>query len=107
MSSPPALDLAAALGTLDGWTLRADGTALQKTFLFRTFSGAWGFMSRCALVAEKHDHHPDWFNSWNRVEVTLTTHSVGTVTERDVKLARAMNRIAREETTPDTPAASA
>ncbi len=86
-------NLNAALATLEGWTLHSDGKALQKTFLFKNFNAAWGFMSRCALIAEKQDHHPDWFNSWNRVEVTLTTHARGEVTERDVKLAQAMDRI--------------
>lgn len=88
-----AFDLTVELTRLEGWTLRADGLAIQKTFLFKNFSAAWGFMSRCALAAEKQNHHPDWFNSWNRVEVTLTTHDTGTVTERDVKLAQAMERI--------------
>jgi 4a-hydroxytetrahydrobiopterin dehydratase len=86
-------DLPTELARLDGWMLRADGLAIQKTFLFKNFSAAWGFMSRCALAAEKQNHHPDWFNSWNRVEVTLTTHDTGTVTERYVKLAQAMERI--------------
>jgi 4a-hydroxytetrahydrobiopterin dehydratase len=90
---PPA-DLTAALADLPGWSVTADGCAIQKTFMFANFSAAWGFMSRCALVAEKYNHHPDWANSWNRVEVTLTTHDAGGLTEHDVRLARAMERLA-------------
>jgi 4a-hydroxytetrahydrobiopterin dehydratase len=84
--------LAATLATLEGWSLSPDGAAIQKTFVFKNFSEAWGFMSRCALAAEKLDHHPDWFNTWNRVEITLTTHATGTLTERDLKLAKAIER---------------
>jgi 4a-hydroxytetrahydrobiopterin dehydratase len=68
--------------------------ALQRTFKFGDFSAAFGFMVRSALVAEKMDHHPEWTNVWNRVEVTLSTHSAGGLTELDVKLAEAMDRIA-------------
>jgi 4a-hydroxytetrahydrobiopterin dehydratase len=65
-----------------------------KTFKFKDFSEAFGFMARAALVAEKMDHHPEWTNVWNRVEVTLSTHSAGGLTELDLKLAEAMDRIA-------------
>ena len=91
-----AFDLTASLAALPDWALRPDGKAIQKTFTFKNFNEAWGFMSRCALVAEKHDHHPDWFNSWNRVEVTLSTHAADAVTERDVKLARAMEKLGKK-----------
>jgi 4a-hydroxytetrahydrobiopterin dehydratase len=68
--------------------------AIQRTFKFEDFSEAFGFMARAALVAEKMDHHPEWTNVWNRVDVTLSTHSAGGLTELDVKLAEAMDKIA-------------
>ncbi|MBM2575815.1 4a-hydroxytetrahydrobiopterin dehydratase [Jannaschia sp. Os4] len=76
----------------DGWT--REGDAIVRTFRFADFSGAWGFMSRAALAAERMDHHPDWRNVWNRVEVRLTTHDAGGLTEKDVALAEALNRLA-------------
>ena len=68
--------------------------AIQRTFKFKDFSEAFGFMARAALVAEKMDHHPEWTNVWNRVDVTLSTHDAGGLTERDLKLAEAMDRLA-------------
>ena len=68
--------------------------ARLSPFRFRAFSEAWGFMARAALVAEKLDHHPEWFNVWNRVEVTLATHDAGGLTALDVQLAQAMDRLA-------------
>ena len=91
------LDQAARLGMaarLPGWQLVDGRDAIQKTFKFKDFSEAFGFMARAALVAEKMDHHPEWANVWNRVDVTLSTHSAGGLTELDVKLAEAMDRIA-------------
>ena len=79
---------------LPGWTMAAGRDAIQRTFKFKDFSEAFGFMTRAALVAEKMDHHPEWTNVWNRVDVTLSTHSAGGLTELDVKLAEAMGRIA-------------
>ena len=79
---------------LPGWRLAEGRDAIQKTFKFKDFSEAFGFMARAALVAEKMDHHPEWSNVWNRVEVTLATHSAGGLTDLDVKLAEAMDRIA-------------
>ena len=79
---------------LPGWRLVDGRDAIQKTFKFKDFSEAFGFMSRAALVAEKMDHHPEWVNVWNRVDVTLSTHSAGGLTELDLKLAEAMDRIA-------------
>jgi 4a-hydroxytetrahydrobiopterin dehydratase len=77
-----------------GWTLAQGRDALQRTFKFKDFIEAFGFMARCALVAEKMNHHPEWTNVWNRVDITLTTHDAGGLTERDIKLAEAMDRIA-------------
>jgi 4a-hydroxytetrahydrobiopterin dehydratase len=82
----------AAVKRLKGWSL--SGETIVKTFTFTDFSEAFGFMARAALAAEKLDHHPDWSNSWNKVAVTLSTHSAGGVTELDVKLAEAMDRLA-------------
>ncbi len=87
----PRLDPAAAAAGLEDWTVAADRPALQRTFRFADFAEAFGFMSRIAILAEKQDHHPEWFNVYNRVEVTLTTHDAGGVTARDVTLARAMD----------------
>ncbi|TVR81813.1 MAG: 4a-hydroxytetrahydrobiopterin dehydratase [Rhodospirillales bacterium] len=78
---------------LPGWEAVAGRDAIRKTFQFKTFNQAFGFMSRVALKAERMDHHPEWFNVYNRVEVTLATHDAGGVTERDVELARFMNKI--------------
>jgi 4a-hydroxytetrahydrobiopterin dehydratase len=86
--------LKAALGKLNGWGEVNGRNAISKKFEFKDFNAAFGFMTRAALVAEKLDHHPEWFNVYNRVEVTLSTHDAGGVTERDVKLAEAMDRIA-------------
>ena len=85
---------AAALTKLTGWSEVAGRDAITKKFSFKDFNEAFGFMTRAALIAEKLDHHPEWFNVYNRVEVTLATHDAGGVTERDVKLAEAMNRLA-------------
>ncbi len=81
----------ATLAALPEWSLRTDGLAIQRTFRFADFSAAWGFMNRVALYAEKADHHPEWFNVYNRVEVTLTTHDAGGLSARDVSMARAMD----------------
>jgi 4a-hydroxytetrahydrobiopterin dehydratase len=81
----------AALADLPEWTLRADGLAIEKRFKFADFSEAFGFMTRAALHAEKADHHPEWSNVYNRVEVTLTTHDAGGLSQRDVAMARALD----------------
>ena len=83
----------AALAALSGWTLRDDGAALLRTFIFADFSAAFGFMARAALYAEKADHHPEWFNVYNRVEVTLTTHDAGGLSQRDVAMAAALSAL--------------
>ena len=83
----------AALAKLSGWSEVAGRDAITKKFTFKDFNQAFGFMTRAALVAEKMDHHPEWFNVYKTVEVTLSTHDAGGVTELDVKLAEAMDKI--------------
>jgi 4a-hydroxytetrahydrobiopterin dehydratase len=78
----------------DGWTLDDGGKALLRTLKFADFSEAFGFLSRVALYAEKADHHPEFTSVWNRVDLRLTSHDAGGVTERDVALAAAINRLA-------------
>ena len=87
-------DREAALAKLHGWTLVDGREAIEKTFTFKDFNEAFGFMTRVALKAEKMDHHPEWFNVYKTVEVTLATHDAGGLTELDVKLASFMNRAA-------------
>ena len=82
---------AAALATLPGWALRDDGLAIVRSFRFADFAEAFGFMARVAIVAEKADHHPEWFNVYNRVDITLTTHDAAGLSQRDVALARAID----------------
>ena len=77
----------AALATLAGWSEVEDRDAIRKSFTFPDFNAAFGFMTRVALMAEKLDHHPEWFNVYNRVDITLATHDAGGVTERDIRLA--------------------
>ncbi len=77
----------AAIARLNGWRAVDGRDAIQKQFRFRDFNAAFGFMSRVALYAEKADHHPEWFNVYNRVEITLATHDAGGVTDKDVALA--------------------
>lgn len=86
--------LAKALLELPGWKVSADALAVEKTFVFRDFSEAFGFMTRAALAAEALDHHPEWLNVYRTVEVRLSTHSAGGITELDLTLAAAMDRIA-------------
>ena len=83
-----------ALAKLTAGARSKDRDAISRKFTFKDFNEAFGFMTRAALVAEKLDHHPEWFNVYNRVEVTLATHDAGGVTERDVELAAAMDRLA-------------
>ena len=86
---------AAALEKLSGWSERAgERDAIEKTFKFADFKTAFGFMSTCPLKAEQMDHHPEWFNVWNKVDVTLATHDAGGVTELDLTLASFMDEIA-------------
>jgi 4a-hydroxytetrahydrobiopterin dehydratase len=83
-----------ALAKLAGWSDAKGRDAIAKKFTFKDFNEAFGFMTRAALIAEKLDHHPEWFNVYKTVEVTLSTHDAGGVTELDIKLAEAMNRLA-------------
>ena len=83
-----------ALKGLSGWTETPGREAIARTFIFKDFNEAFGFMSRAALVAEKRDHHPEWRNVYKTVEVELSTHDAGGVTAKDVELAKAMNAIA-------------
>ena len=83
-----------ALQELQGWAEVDDRDAISKTFRFEAFNEAFGFMTRVALTAEKMDHHPEWFNVYNRVEITLATHDAEGVTQRDIRLAQFMDRAA-------------
>jgi 4a-hydroxytetrahydrobiopterin dehydratase len=83
-----------ALSRLKGWSKVTGRDAITKKFVFTDFNQAFGFMTRAALVAEKMDHHPEWFNVYKTVEVTLSTHDAGGLTELDVKLAGAMDKLA-------------
>src|SRR3954470_5790563 len=84
-----------ALYAIPGWTEVSGRDAIGKTFVFKDFNEAFGFMTRSALVAEKMDHHPEWRNVYNTVEVVLSTHDAGGVTGLDIELAKAMNAIAK------------
>lgn len=88
-----AIGAVAALEMLQGWTAVEGRDAIVKRYVFADFSQAFGFMAQAALKAEVMDHHPEWFNVYNRVEVTLTTHDAGGVTGKDVALAKAMDAI--------------
>lgn len=87
-------DAAQMMTRLDGWVMTNGGKAIEKTFIFLNFNAAFGFMSRAALKAEVLDHHPEWFNVYNKVEVRLTTHDVDGLTVLDMKLADAMDAMA-------------
>lgn len=97
MSRPQKIGAEAALPRLNGWS-RVDGErdAIRKTFRFKDFNEAFGFMARVAIKADQLDHHPEWFNVYNRVEVTLATHDADGVTELDVTLAGFMDEIAEQ-----------
>jgi 4a-hydroxytetrahydrobiopterin dehydratase len=89
-----AAERAALAEALPAWKLVEGRDAITRTFRFKDFSEAWGFMARVALLAEAQDHHPEWFNVWNRVEITLSTHDAGGLSARDVRLAKAIDAIA-------------
>ena len=81
---------AAALAGLPGWSDCEGRDAIAKSFVFKDFVAAFAFMTRGALAAERLNHHPEWFNLWNRVDVTLSTHDAGGVTAKDIALAKAL-----------------
>ena len=87
------------LKALPGWQLDAAGKSLSKSFVFADFSACFGVMSRIALAAEKLDHHPDWSNVWNRLDIRLSTHDAGGLTGLDMQLARQIDQLAKETVT--------
>mgnify|MGYP000880808457 CR=1 FL=1 len=95
MTRPARIGADAAIAELSGWSkLEGDRDAIQKTFKFKDFNEAFGFMTRVAIRADQLDHHPEWFNVYNRVEVLLATHDADGVTDLDVTLASFMDEIA-------------
>lgn len=95
MTRPARIGAQAALAQLPGWTMaEGERDAIARTFRFKDFNAAFGFMTRVAIKADQLDHHPEWSNVYNRVEVVLTTHDADGVTELDVTLARFMDEIA-------------
>ena len=85
---------AQALGELKGWSEVNGRDAIAKSFKFADFNAAFAFMTRVALAAEKADHHPEWFNVYNRVDITLSTHDAGGLSERDIALAKFIDAVA-------------
>jgi len=88
--------IAQMIEQLTGWTRSADGKAIEKIFRFANFNAAFGWMTRAAIKAEQLNHHPEWFNVYNRVEVRLTTHDQDGLTDLDRRLAQAMDKMAAE-----------
>ena len=85
-------DIESFLSKNNGWSRVEGRSAIKKTYEFKNFNAAFGFMTRVAMVAEQMNHHPEWFNVYNRIDVTLSTHDAGGVTERDFKLAEKMDK---------------
>ena len=83
-----------ALTSIPDWTLLMERDAIFRKFVFKDFNEAFGFMTRVAMIAEKRDHHPEWSNVYKTVEVTLSTHDAGGVTDKDIALAQAMDKLA-------------
>ncbi|MET0181802.1 MAG: 4a-hydroxytetrahydrobiopterin dehydratase [Caulobacterales bacterium] len=96
MPRPTKISAEEALSQLSGWRAAGNGLAIQKNFKFADFNAAFAFMTRAALHAEKHDHHPEWTNVYNRVDVTLSTHDAGGVTALDIALAKFMDEAAKQ-----------
>lgn len=84
---------AALATTLPAWTPRDGGKAIHRSFSFKDFNQAWGFMARVALLAEQQNHHPEWSNVWNKVEITLSTHDAGGLTKNDLALGKAIDAL--------------
>jgi 4a-hydroxytetrahydrobiopterin dehydratase len=95
MSRPAKIPVERALGQLQGWAAAGGREAIVKSYRFKDFAEAFAVMTRTALAAEKLDHHPEWFNVYNRLDVTLATHDAGGVTELDVQLAKIIDAAAR------------
>jgi 4a-hydroxytetrahydrobiopterin dehydratase len=95
VSRPARIGATAAVARLSGWSAADGRDAIVRTFRFKDFNAAFGWMTRVALAAEAMDHHPEWFNVYNRVEVLLATHDVAGVSELDVRLAELMEQFAR------------
>lgn len=85
--------LADAINALEFWSRVDDGKTIERQFVFKNFSQAFAFMTRVALLAEKQNHHPDWSNSYRNVTVRLTSHDIGRLSERDLKLARSIDKL--------------
>lgn len=96
MTKPQKIGAQAALAQLPQWTAAEGRDAITRTFKFKDFNAAFGFMTRVALAAEKLDHHPEWFNVYNRVEVLLATHDADGVSALDVEMAKIMDEAARQ-----------
>ena len=84
-----------ALSSLEGWLVVDGRDAITKSFAFADFSEAWAFMTRVAMLAEQQDHHPEWFNVWNRVDITLSTHDCGGLSAKDIRLAQTIEKLIR------------
>ena len=82
-----------ALAELQGWRVVDGRDAIAKAFKFKDFNAAFGFMTRIALMADKMDHHPEWSNVYNKVDITLSTHDAGGLTERDIRLAKFIDQV--------------
>ena len=98
MSRPKRLtadEISKAMADLEGWSMVEGREAIFKSFVFKNFIQAFGFMTQSAIIAEKMDHHPEWFNVYKTVDVTLATHDVDGLTELDFKLAKAMDKISQ------------
>jgi len=100
MTAPPLIDPRAACEDLPAWSPAEGRAAIVRSLKFRGFAEAFGFMAEIALVAEKADHHPEWSNVYSRVDILLATHESGGVTERDVKLAQAIDKAAAKRLSP-------
>ena len=85
-----------ALSSVPKWSVVDGRDAIERTILFKDFNEAFGFMARVALLAEQQNHHPEWFNVWNKVHIVLTTHDAGGLSERDVVLARAIDQLVEQ-----------